>query len=161
MEMGVLSWWYILCAIGAVNVLAWSLCGAALKRRQLSLSLEAYTACRLQLLLSAVYVFGCAFRSALPVYDIPRICLFNSWVSSVIIGRSVATLAELSFVAQWALLLRGTARATGSVVARWVSIAIVPLIGIAEVCSWYSVLTSRTSVTWPRSRSGESQRRCW
>jgi len=60
----------------------------------------------------------------------------------VIVGRSVATLAELSFVTQWALLLRGAARATGSIVARRVSIAIVPLIGIAEVCSWYSVLTT-------------------
>ena len=74
------------------------------------LSPEVYASRRLQLLLSAGYVFGCAFRSALPVYDVPRIALFDVWLSSVIVGRSVATFAELCFVAQWALLLREIAQ---------------------------------------------------
>jgi hypothetical protein len=48
----------------------------------------------------------------------------------------------LCFVTQWALLLREISRATGSVVGRTASVAIVPLIAIAETCSWYSVLTT-------------------
>src|SRR6201988_331786 len=56
-------------------------------------------------LLSAVYVFGCAFRSLLPRADVERICLFNTWLSSVLVGRSVATVAELAFAAQWAIIL--------------------------------------------------------
>jgi hypothetical protein len=93
-------------------------------------------------MLSAVYVFGCAFRSALPVFDIPRICLINIWLSSVVVGRSVATCAELCFVAQWALMLRLLAQRSDSVLTRWVSLSILPLIGLAELCSWYAVLTT-------------------
>jgi hypothetical protein len=142
MSGGVIWWWGFLCGVATLNIVAWSLSAVALKRRQSGMPPEAYGVRRLQLLLSAVYVFGCAFRSALPVFDVPRICLFNTWLSSVIVGRSVATLAELCFVAQWALMLRETSRATGSSVGKIASLALVPLIAIAETCSWYSVLTT-------------------
>lgn len=142
MTVDVNSWWTVLGAIGALNVLAWSISAVMLNRRLAFLPAERYAARRLQLLLSAVYVFGCAYRCAFPVFDVPRICLFNSWLSSVMIGRSVATLAELCFVAQWALMLRETSSVTGSLVGRIASIALVPLIAIAEACSWYSVLTT-------------------
>ena len=141
-SFGVTSWWYFLCAIAVVNVAAWALSAAAVKRDQAAMSAESYIACRRQLVLSAIYVFGCAFRSALPVYDIPRLCLFNDWLSSVVVGRSVATVAELSFVCQWALMFSQDARATGWSRAKTVPLAIVPLIAIAEVCSWYSVITT-------------------
>jgi hypothetical protein len=78
----------------------------------------------------------------LPVYDVPRICLFDFGVSSVMVGRSVATVAELCFVAQWALMLHEISRTLGSVVGKVASLALVPLIAIAEICSWYSVLTT-------------------
>jgi hypothetical protein len=138
------------------------------------MSTEVYSARRLQLLLSAVYVFGCAFRSAFPVFDVPRICLHNTWLSSVMVGRSVATVAELCFMAQWALMLREASQASQSVVGRVSALAVVPLIALAEACSWYSVLTTSnlghvaeeslwslsaammvTSmvVTWPRCRA--------
>jgi hypothetical protein len=142
MPRGVVAWWWFLCAVGVLNIAAWSLSAAALRRRQAYLPTDSYPVCRLQLALSAVYVFGCAFRSVLPVYDVPRLCLFNTWLSSVIVGRSVATVAELCFVGQWALMLSEAARATGNVLARNVARSIVPLIAIAELCSWYSVLTT-------------------
>ncbi len=59
----------------------------------------------LMLLLCAAYVFGCAFRSFLPRADVQRICLFDTWLSSVVVGRSVATVAEICFAAQWAIIL--------------------------------------------------------
>jgi len=142
MSEGVVFWWSSLCAVGALNILAWSMSAVALNRRRAVLTPDTYAVRRLQLQLSAIYVFGCAFRSAVPVFDVPRICMFNSWLSSVIVGRSVATCAELCFVAQWALMLRETSRSTGSAVGRFVSLAVVPLIGIAEICSWYSVLST-------------------
>jgi hypothetical protein len=142
MSSAVVSWWYFLCLLAALNVAAWSFVAQALGRRQAAMSVESYTACRIQLVLSAVYVFGCAFRSVLPVYDIPRVCLFDTWLSSVAVGRSVATAAELCFISQWALLLNATAQSTGSLVARIVSLLLVPLIVTAEVCSWYAVLTT-------------------
>jgi hypothetical protein len=142
MSADIFLWWLFLCAVSGLNVLAWTLAASTLVRRQALLTPDAYNSRKWQVLLSAGYVFGCAFRSILPVYDVPRVCLFDTWLSSVIVGRSVATFAELCFVTQWALLLREISRATGSVVGRTASVAIVPLIAIAETCSWYSVLTT-------------------
>ena len=142
MSFNVYSWWLFLCAVSALNIAAWVLSAAALNRRKAALPAEAYALRRLQLVLSAGYVFGCAFRSVLPVYDVPRQVLFDSWLSSVVVGRSVATFAELCFVAQWALLLREISRTTGSVAAGRAAALVVPLIAIAETCSWYSVLTT-------------------
>jgi hypothetical protein len=93
------------------------------------------------LLLCAAYVFGCAFRSFLPRADVQRICLFDTWLSSVVVGRSVATVAEVCFAAQWAMILHQLGTMTGAdttLNAAWV---IVPLILIAECFSWYAVLT--------------------
>ena len=142
MSANVFWWWFVLCCVAGFNILAWTLSAAALERRQAALAPEDYYVRRLQLLLSAGYVLGCAYRSALPVFDVPRVVMFDTWFSSVIVGRSVATFAELCFAAQWALMLREISRATGSGVGKVTAIVVVPLIAIAEVCSWYSVLTT-------------------
>ena len=142
MSADVSLWWFSLCTVSALNILAWSLSLTALERRGSRLPAEVHSARRLQVLLSAGYVFGCAYRSILPVFDVQRICLFDTWFSSVVVGRSVATVAELCFVAQWALLLREISRSTGSSVGTVSSRVMVPLIAVAEVCSWYSVLTT-------------------
>jgi len=142
MSAGVMFWWSTLCAVAGFNVLAWSLSAVALNRRRGAMTPEHHAARRRQLQLAAIYVFGCAFRSAFPVFDVPRLCLVDSWLSSVLVGRSVATSAELCFVAQWSVMLHETSRATGSGFARLVSLILVPLIAVAELCSWYSVLTT-------------------
>jgi len=94
------------------------------------------------LLLSAAYVFGCAFRSFLPRADVQRICLFDTWLSSVVVGRSVATVAEVCFAAQWAIILHQLGTMTGAHTTLNVAWVIVPLIVIAECFSWYAVLTT-------------------
>src|SRR6201996_3617589 len=66
------------------------------------------------LVLGAAYVIGCAFRSILPRADVQRICLFDTWLSSVLVGRSVATVAELCFAAQWAIILNQLGALTDS-----------------------------------------------
>jgi hypothetical protein len=137
-----LTWWSVLCTIAALNVLAWAWSVRALRHNVGSIDAEEVAFRRLQLLLSAGYVAGCAWRSAVPVYDVPRLCLIDSWVSSVAIGRSVATVAELCFAAQWALLLRAVSTASGSALARASSRLLVPLILVAETCSWHAVLTT-------------------
>jgi hypothetical protein len=60
--------------------------------------------------LCTAYVIGCAFRSVLPQADVQRICLFDTWLSSILVGRSVATVAELCFAVQWAIVLREVGR---------------------------------------------------
>jgi hypothetical protein len=91
-----------------------------------------------QVVLSGLYVFGCAYRCFIPVYDIPRIGIVDSWASSVMVGRTVATIAELAFAAQWAVYLHGSDLEA----VRLVSHTIVPIIIVAEICSWHAVLTT-------------------
>lgn len=146
MESHTLTWWAGLCWVSALNVLGWLAAAALVRRRQAAsqpvLQPAPWGLVRLQLILSAGYVFGCAYRSAFPVFDVQRLCLVDSWMSSVIVGRSVATLAELCFVMQWALLLRGMAQVARSTAGMAVSRLLVPLIVIAEICSWHAVLTT-------------------
>ena len=135
-------WHTALRAIAVLNVALWSLAAVAVKREQGGIPGEAYAACLMQLLLSAGYVAGCAYRSFLPVIDIPRIVLVDSRLSSVLVGRSVATVAELCFAAQWALVLHRLALSTDSLLVEAVALMVVPLIVLAEGCSWYAVLTT-------------------
>jgi hypothetical protein len=139
---GVLVWWSALSAIAVLNIVLWSLSASALARSRGSRSPEDQAWRRRQLLLSAGFVFGCAFRSFLPRADVQRICLYDSFLSCVFIGRSVATIAELCFMTQMALHLRRLADQTSAPAARFLSRLIVPIIAVAETCSWYAVLTT-------------------
>jgi hypothetical protein len=139
---GVAVWWAVLCAVSVANLCGWCRSAAALGRWKLTDEPSMHLFRRRQLLLSAVYVLGCGFRSVLPRADVQRIGLYDSWLSSVMVGRSVATVAELCFMAQWALLLHAAARNAGSRLAVAVSWLLVPLIAVAELCSWYAVLTT-------------------
>jgi hypothetical protein len=136
------AWRSGLCLVAAFNIVAWLLAVGALNKARAGLDAESYAARRLQLAFCAAYVFGCAFRSVFPVFDIPRLVQTDSWVSSVAVGRSVASVAELCFAVQWALFLLQSARATGSRFVRGASLAVVPMIALAEGCSWYAVLTT-------------------
>lgn len=142
MAASVWTWWSLLCAVSLINVMAWSASAALLWRRSLTFDPTTWALIRVQIILSAGYVFGCAYRSVLPVFDIKRLCLIDSWLSSVVMGRSVATIAELCFVAQWAMLSRGIAQKNDNRVGVRVSHAVVPMILVAEVFSWYAVLTT-------------------
>jgi hypothetical protein len=137
-----LTWWAVLSTVAVVNLVFWALSVRVLQPRLAVAEGFDRDFCRLQLILSFGYVLGCAWRSVLPVYDVPRQVLVDSWFSSVIVGRSVATVAELCFAAQWALLLRAVAQAGDSRAVRFVARLIVPLIVAAEVCSWHAVLTT-------------------
>lgn len=133
-------WWGLLSLVSGVNIAVWFLLYRQL-HQQPSGPLGSTSGIQLMLLLCAAYVFGCAFRSFLPRADVQRICLFDTWLSSVMVGRSVATVAEIAFAAQWAIILHQLGTMTGAdttVNAAW---AIVPLIVIAECFSWHAVLT--------------------
>src|SRR5215471_7886289 len=139
---GVVAWWVTLSAISVVNIVAWWFVATGLVRRKASLDPKEYAARRVQLALATVFVFGCAFRSFLPRAEGQRIVLYDSWISSAMIARWVATFAELSLVTQWSLVLRRYAReagASGAVVISWM---LVPFITWAELCSWYTTLTT-------------------
>ncbi|MBL8519670.1 MAG: hypothetical protein JNK75_03275 [Betaproteobacteria bacterium] len=134
-------WWSVLIAVAVFNVAVWA-CLAATHGRQRPWVPDAeFRARQLGLLLAAGYVFGCAYRSLFPVFDVPRITLVDSWLASALVGRSVATVAELCFAAQWALPMRELAAFDGGRRAARAAVLVLPLIVVAECASWHSVIT--------------------
>jgi hypothetical protein len=132
-------WWALLTLVSSVNIAVWFSLYRTLQEPQTVG--PGIPGIQLMLLLSAAYVFGCAFRSFLPRADVQRICLFDTWLSSIMLGRTVATVAEVCFVAQWAIILHRLGVMTGAettLTAAWV---IVPMILVAECFSWHAVLT--------------------
>jgi hypothetical protein len=133
-------WWGSLTLVSVANIAIWFVLYRQFVEHPTG-NLERASSLGVMLLLCAGYVFGCAFRSLLPRADVQRICLFDHWLSSVFVGRSVATLAELCFAAQWALILSWLGHATGAETTLNAAEVIVPLIIIAECFSWYAVVT--------------------
>ena len=135
-------WWGLLTLVSGVNIAVWFVL-----YRELSLQPTGTAGSTAgiggMLLFCAAYVFGCAFRSFLPRADVQRICLFDTWLSSVVVGRSVATVAEVCFAAQWAIVLHQLGTITGADTTLNAAWAIVPLILVAECFSWYAVLTTK------------------
>src|SRR6201994_1073543 len=135
----VARWWMFLTLISSANVALWFV----LYRQFHDVPATATGSPNLwpMLLLCGAYVFGCAFRSFLPRADVQRICLVDTWLSSVTVGRTVATVAEICFVAQWAIFLQQLGVMTGAETTLNAAAVIVPLIVIADCFSWYAVLT--------------------
>jgi len=129
-------WWGLLTLVSGTNIAVWFLLYHGLQR------LDSRSGIEPMLLLCAAYVFGCAFRSFLPRADVQRICLFDTWLSSVVVGRLVATVAEICFAAQWAIVLHRLGTMTGADTTLTIAWVVIPLILIAECFSWYAVLTT-------------------
>ncbi|HXZ55113.1 MAG TPA: hypothetical protein VEH03_06620 [Burkholderiales bacterium] len=140
MEGALLAWWLALCAAATVNIALWAWSARLLARRAASIPPELLASRRRLLWLSAVYALGCAFRSVFPMVDLPRICLHDTWISRIVVGRTIATIAELCFALQWATLL-GEA-GPGGRAAAFVARSLVPVIALAELSCWTAVLTS-------------------
>ena len=136
----VARWWGVLTAVSAVNIAVWIVLYRDLLAPRAAAPASA-PGIELMLLLCAAYVFGCAFRSFLPRADVQRICLFDTWLSSVMIGRTVATVAEVSFAAQWAIILHHLGTMTGAGTTMTAAWLVVPLILVAQCFSWHAVLT--------------------
>jgi hypothetical protein len=134
-------WWGFLTLVSAANIAVWLVLYIAL-HGETPAAVVGRSDVEPMLLLCAAYVFGCAFRSVLPRADVQRICLFDTWLSSVFVGRSVATVAEVCFAAQWMIILNRLGAMAGAETTVNVAWVIVPLIVIAEICSWYAVITT-------------------
>ncbi len=127
-------WWQLLCAVSVGNILLWSLAAG-----ELLWDSDGYRS--KQLALSGLFVAACAFRSLLPRIDLERMCLWDVPLSSVIVGRTVATVAELCFAWQCALLLFKVSALTGSSVIGTIGLTVLPIIVVAELACWFAVVT--------------------
>jgi hypothetical protein len=134
-------WWGLLTLVSGTNIAVWFLLYLRLHEQPTG-RLDSWAGVDVMLLLCAAYVFGCAFRSFLPRADVQRICLFNTWLSSVVVGRSVATVAEICFAAQWALVLRQLGTVTGADTALNIAWVVIPLLSSRNASHGYAVLTT-------------------
>jgi len=127
-------WWQLICAISVANIALWTLAAWGLLWES-----DAYR--YKQLVLSGLFVAACAFRSFLPRVDLERMCLWDVPLSSIIVGRTVATVAELCFAWQCTLLLFKLSALTGSSAIGAIGLAVLPIIVVAELACWFAVAT--------------------
>jgi hypothetical protein len=126
-------WLGFLAALAAVNVALWMWIARAAAPRTPYFEV--------QLLLSGVYVGVCGFRSLFPRVDLERVCLWDTWLSAIRLGRTAATIAELCFALQCALFVQRLADLTGLPTLDAVARVFVPVVIIAEIVCWYAVLS--------------------
>jgi hypothetical protein len=129
-----LRWWQLFCAVSLGNIVLWTLAAWGLPWES-----DVYQS--RQIVLSGLFVAACAFRSFLPRVDLERMCLWDSPLSSVMVGRTVATVAELCFAGQCALLLFKLSAQTGASVIGAIGLAVLPIIVVAELACWFAVAT--------------------
>ena len=126
-------WLGSLAALAALNAVVWILIAG-------SVSLDS-TYTQAQLLLSGVYVGVCAFRSLFPRVDLERACVWDTWLSGILLGRTAATVAELCFAVQCALTLRRLSENTGMPLLDAGAAVFLPVAIVAEIVCWYAVLS--------------------
>lgn len=128
-----LFWWRTLCVLAIVNICLWLVVWWLVPID------DSYAA--MQITLSGVYVLVCAYRSVLPRVDLERLILVDSRLSSIFLGRSAATVAEICFGIQLALLVHQLAAHAGIPWIQSASWVIPVFMAVAQVFCWHSVLT--------------------
>lgn len=95
---------------------------------------------------SIVYTVVCAVRAFFPKKDLARICFFESKLSYPLFGRTIATIAELSYIKIIVLILGEIIKDINTFTPISSSIPyliefIFPIIVIAQSCSWTGSIT--------------------
>ena len=127
-----LRWWRGLCVLAIVNVCAWLV---AWRLGGSSIYATAH------LYLSGVYVLVCAYRSVFPRVDLERLVVVDSGLSSIFIGRSAATVAEICFGLQLGLLVHQLGGQAGLPWVQNGAWVIPAFTAAAQLFCWHSVLT--------------------
>ncbi|MCP4873553.1 MAG: hypothetical protein GY898_33115 [Proteobacteria bacterium] len=126
-------WWHLLIGISVLNV-------ALLASTAAVVDFDDPYVLR-QFCLTAVFTSVCAFRSVLPRIDLERYCLVDSPLSSMVAGRSAATVAEISFATQVALVIHLIGGAAGISWVQALAVPIVVLLTVAQMFCWSSVIS--------------------
>lgn len=86
----ILIWWLILSFVSILNIICISGFIAFLKNKNNKLIYL--------LIFSFIYTIVCAIRAIWPRKDVEQTCLFDSKISTILIGRILATIAEISYI---------------------------------------------------------------
>src|SRR5262245_34427830 len=95
-----------------------------------------------QLLLSGVYVGVCGFRSLFPRVDLERVCVWDTWLSAILLGRTAATIAEVCFALQCVLFVQRLSDITGMPLLYTAAQTFMPLVFVAELVCWFTIMTN-------------------
>jgi hypothetical protein len=126
-------WWGLLRGVSALNI-ALLLCTWLWVR-------PTDTAGWVSLVAAGLFVGVCAFRSAFPRVDLERTVMVDHWLSSIVLGRTAATVAEMAFMVQCALYVERLGTHSGMAWLHGIAVAAVVVIAVAQVCCWLGVLT--------------------
>lgn len=96
--------------------------------------------------LSIIYTIVCAVRAFFPKKDLARTCFFDHTLSYPIFGRTIATIAELSYIKLIVLILGIIIKDVDSIkpvnkLIPYLLDFIFPIIVIAQSCSWTGSIT--------------------
>lgn len=130
---GALTWWRALSILGVSNVCLW------LAIWHFSPISDPYHS--VQLALSGVYVLVCAYRSIFPRVDLERLVVVDSTFSSIFLGRSAATIAEICFGIQLGLLVYQLGAYAGLPWVQHAAWVITLCTVVAQAFCWHSILT--------------------
>ena len=133
MESNVLWWWGSLCAVAALNVGLW------LAVWMFGQAGDGHGG--MQLVLSGVYVIVCAYRSLLPRIDLERLVVVDTGLSSIVLGRTAATVAEICFALQLGLLVHQLGKHANIPWVQDAAWAVPVFMVLAQGFCWHSVLT--------------------
>lgn len=86
-------WWSLQATCQVLNVIAFAIISCS-KREKLSMYVYK------QKWFSLIFMIACFVRAVWPRHDIERMCFFDSFLSTTIVGRTLATVAELCFISQ-------------------------------------------------------------
>ena len=128
-----LLWWRGLCVLGVLNICLW------LTIWYFNKDTDPYYA--IQIALSGVYVFVCAYRSLFPRVDLERLVLVDSSLSSIFLGRCAATIAEICFGLQLGLLVHQLGVHAGLPWVQHSAWVITFCTIVAQAFCWHSILT--------------------
>lgn len=128
-----LLWWRALCVLGILNICLW------LTIWYFNEGTDPYYA--IQIALSGVYVFVCAYRSLFPRVDLERLVLVDSSLSSIFLGRCAATIAEICFGLQLGLLVHQLGVHAGLPWVQHSAWVITFCTIVAQAFCWHSILT--------------------
>ena len=100
-------------------------------------------------ILSMIYTYVGALRSFFPKKDVERICMVDSIFSYTFFGRTIATIAEISFAQFIVLIFKGIVAYLGKKYDIkfgnfYLIDLLVPLISIAQIFCWSGCLTTNS-----------------
>jgi hypothetical protein len=78
---------------------------------------------------------------SVPRVDLECVCLWDTWLSGILLGRTAATIAEVCFALQCGLFMHRLSDLTGMALLNAAADAFVPLVIVAELVCWYAVLS--------------------